>query len=176
MSLTKDYILAIVPWILKLLVVPENKRKCMVFSFRPIDSIVFLKLKHVSFHYLLTLFLWLLVQWTTEMYLFHISKKYFRVKIHFKYINELSYKKCNRASRIQFFWYFCVLGRWRFPRTTRLSSGGRIWRSSWGSRRRESNMASSSSLTHRYANFVLLYMYYSIPIYSLTSVIRPHLA
>ena len=38
MSLTKDYSLAIVLGFLNLLVVPENKRKCIVFSFRPIYS------------------------------------------------------------------------------------------------------------------------------------------
>ena len=55
MSLTKGYSLhvhvAIVPgslilwWFLILLVFPENKRKFIVFSFRPVDSIVFFKLK-----------------------------------------------------------------------------------------------------------------------------------
>ena len=45
MSLTTDYSLAIVLGLLNLLVVPENKRKCIVFSFRPIDSVVFLNIK-----------------------------------------------------------------------------------------------------------------------------------
>ena len=63
MGLTKDYSLAIIPmplilwWFLNLLVVPENKRTSTVFSFRPIDSIVFLKLEAVLFHYSLTLFI-----------------------------------------------------------------------------------------------------------------------
>ena len=39
-------------WFLNLLVVPENKRKFVVFSFRPVDSIVFLKLKCNYFFYL----------------------------------------------------------------------------------------------------------------------------
>ena len=72
-------------WFLKLLVVPENKRKFIVFSFRPVDSIVFLKLKYVL-HYLLTTFLWMLVQWNREMHflLLHkvISKYNFWVKMH----------------------------------------------------------------------------------------------
>ena len=55
-GLTKDYILAIIPQFLSLLVVPENNRKSTVFSFRPIDSIVFLKLEDVLFDYLLTPF------------------------------------------------------------------------------------------------------------------------
>ena len=46
MSLTRDYSLAIVLWFLNLLVVPENKRKVIVFSFRPIDSVVFLNIKN----------------------------------------------------------------------------------------------------------------------------------
>ena len=41
----------------KLLVVPENKRKFRVFSFRPIDSVVFLNIKNLLFLYLLTPFL-----------------------------------------------------------------------------------------------------------------------
>ena len=78
-----------VPWsfggaLLQLLVVPENKRQFIVFSFRPIDSVVFLNIKYVLFIYLLTHFLWMLVQWTTEMHLFHITKNNFWVKIHFK--------------------------------------------------------------------------------------------
>ena len=74
MGLTKDYSSAIVLGFLNLLVVPENKRKFRVFSFRPIDSVVFLNIKYVLFLYLLTPFLWMLVQWTTQMHLFHISK------------------------------------------------------------------------------------------------------
>ena len=65
MGLTKDYSLAIVLGFLNLLVVPENKRKFIVFSFRPIDSVVFLNIKYVLFLYLLTPFLWMLVQWTS---------------------------------------------------------------------------------------------------------------
>ena len=42
MGLTKDYSLAIVLWFCNLLVVPENKRKFIVFSFRPVESVVFL--------------------------------------------------------------------------------------------------------------------------------------
>ena len=68
MGLTKDYSLTIVLgfliifwWFLKLLVVPENKRKFVVFSFRPIGSVVFLNIKYVLFLYLLTPFLWMLV-------------------------------------------------------------------------------------------------------------------
>ena len=64
MGLTKDYNLAIIPHFCNLLVVPENKINFIVFSFSPIDSIVFLKLEDVLFHYLI-LFLWLLVQWTS---------------------------------------------------------------------------------------------------------------
>ena len=86
MSLTKDYSLAIVLGFLNLLVVPENKRKFIVFSFRPIDSVVFLNIKYVLFLYLLTPILWMLVQWTTEMHVFHISIKIFGVKIHFRAI------------------------------------------------------------------------------------------
>ena len=41
MGVTKNYSLAIVLGFLNLLVVPENKRKIIVFSFRPIDSVVF---------------------------------------------------------------------------------------------------------------------------------------
>ena len=74
MSLTKDYSLAIIPQFLNPLVVPENKRKCVVFSFRPIDSIVFLKLEDVLFHYRLTPFRWMWVQWTSKIYLFYMSK------------------------------------------------------------------------------------------------------
>ena len=48
MGLTKDYSLAIVLGFLNLLVVPENKRK-IVFSFRPIDSVVFLPLNMYYF-------------------------------------------------------------------------------------------------------------------------------
>ena len=48
MGLTKDYSLAIVLWFLNLLVVPENKRKFIVFSFRPIDSVVFLNIIIIS--------------------------------------------------------------------------------------------------------------------------------
>ena len=61
MGLTKDYYsLAIVLGFLNLLVVPEtDKRKFIVFSFRPIDSVVFLKIKYVLFLYLL---IWMLVQ------------------------------------------------------------------------------------------------------------------
>ena len=70
-----------------LLVVPENKRKIIVFSFRPIDSVVFLNIKYVLFLYLLIPFLWMLVQWTTEMHLFHISKNDFWVKVHFNLRN-----------------------------------------------------------------------------------------
>ena len=55
MGLTKDYSLAIVLWFFNLLVVPENKRKFIFFSFRPIESVVFLNIKHVLFLYLLTL-------------------------------------------------------------------------------------------------------------------------
>ena len=44
-GLTRDYSLGIVPRFLNLLVVPENKRKFIVFSFRPIDSIVFWNLR-----------------------------------------------------------------------------------------------------------------------------------
>ena len=66
------------------MVVPENKRKFIVFSFRPVDSIVFLKLRYVLFHSLLTTFLWMSVQWTSDMHLLHISKNNFGVKIHFK--------------------------------------------------------------------------------------------
>ena len=63
MGLTKDYYsLAIVLGFLNLLVVPENKRKFIVFSFRPIDSVVFLNVKYVLFLYLLTPFIWMLVQ------------------------------------------------------------------------------------------------------------------
>ena len=92
MGLAKDYSLAIVLglmgslilwWFLKLLVVPENKRKFIVFSFRPIDSVVFLNIKYVLFLYSLTPFLWMLVQWTTEMHLFHIGQNIIWVKIHF---------------------------------------------------------------------------------------------
>ena len=72
MSLAKDYSLAIVLGFLKLLVVPENKRKVVVFSFRPIDSVVFFNITFVLFLYLLTPFIGMLVQWTTEMHLFHI--------------------------------------------------------------------------------------------------------
>ena len=60
-------------WFLNLLVVPEKKKKVIVFSFRPIDSVVFLNIK--LFHYLLTPFSWMLVQWTTEMPLFRVKKK-----------------------------------------------------------------------------------------------------
>ena len=73
MGLTKDYSLAILFsgflifwWFLNLLVVPE---KFMIFSFRLIDSVVFF---NINLCYLLTPFLWMLVQWTTEMHLFHI--------------------------------------------------------------------------------------------------------
>ena len=82
MGLTKDYSLCIVLGLLNLLVVPENKRKFIVFSFRPVDSVVFLNIKYVLFLYLLTPFLWILVQWTTELHLFHIWKNNFWVKIH----------------------------------------------------------------------------------------------
>ena len=57
MSLTKDYSLAIILQFLNLLGVLENNRKCIVFSFRLLDSIVYIKLEDVLFHYLLTLFL-----------------------------------------------------------------------------------------------------------------------
>ena len=70
----------------KLLVVPENKSKFIVFSFRPIDPVVFWTL-NMYYKYLLTPFLWMLVQWTNEMHLFHISKKNCWVKIHFKDVN-----------------------------------------------------------------------------------------
>ena len=59
------YSLAIVLGFLNFLVVPENKRKFMVFSFWPIDSVVYLNIKYVLFLYLLTPFLSMLVQWTT---------------------------------------------------------------------------------------------------------------
>ena len=72
MGLTKDYSLAFVLGFLKLLVFPEKKRKSIVFSFRPIDSVVFFNIKYVLFLYSLTPILWMLVQWTTEMHLFHI--------------------------------------------------------------------------------------------------------
>ena len=42
MGLTNDYSLDIVLGFLNLLVVLENKRKFIVFSFRPINSVVFL--------------------------------------------------------------------------------------------------------------------------------------
>ena len=45
-----------IPKFFNLLVAPENKRKSMVFSFRPTYSIVFLKFEDVLFIYLLTLF------------------------------------------------------------------------------------------------------------------------
>ena len=80
MGLTKDYSLAIVLGFFNLLVV-ENKRKFIVFSFRPIESVVFLNIKYVLFLYLLTTFLWMLLRWTTEMHLFHISKENFWGKI-----------------------------------------------------------------------------------------------
>ena len=47
MGLTKDCSLAIVPQFLNLLVVPENKRKFIVSTFRPIDSTVFVKLRGI---------------------------------------------------------------------------------------------------------------------------------
>ena len=49
MDLTKDYNLAIVPRFLNLLVVPEKKKTLLVFSFRPIGSIVFWNLKMYYF-------------------------------------------------------------------------------------------------------------------------------
>ena len=56
MGLTKDFSLAIIPQFFNLLVVPGNERNLKFFSFRPIDSIVFLKLEDVLFHYFFTLF------------------------------------------------------------------------------------------------------------------------
>ena len=47
----------IIPQLLIPLVVPEKERKRTVFSFRPIDSIVYFKLEDVLFHYLMILFL-----------------------------------------------------------------------------------------------------------------------
>ena len=47
MGLTKDYSLAIIRF-LNLLVVPQNKRKFRVFSFRPIDSVVFFNIKYTE--------------------------------------------------------------------------------------------------------------------------------
>ena len=46
MGLKKDNILAIIPQFLNPMVVPEKKN--VVFSFRPIDSIVFFKLEDVN--------------------------------------------------------------------------------------------------------------------------------
>ena len=84
MGLPKDYSLAIVLGFLNPLVVPYKalggsweQEKFIVCSFRPIDSVVFLNIKYVLFLYLLTPFLWMLVQWTTEMHLFHIWKNIF---------------------------------------------------------------------------------------------------
>ena len=57
MGLTKDYSLAIVLGLLNLLVVPENKRKFIVFLSDLLDSVVFLNIKYVLFLYLLTPFL-----------------------------------------------------------------------------------------------------------------------
>ena len=71
-GLAKDYSLAIVLGFLNPLVVPENKRKFIVFSFRPIDitNLLFL-------YFILTHILCMLVQWTTDMHLFHIWQKWF---------------------------------------------------------------------------------------------------
>ena len=92
MGPTKDHSLAIVLWFLNFWVVPENKIKFIVFSFRPIDSVVFLKLTDFfKSHYLLTPFLWMLVQWTTQMYLFHTSKNNVLVEIYSSHNNIIQY-------------------------------------------------------------------------------------
>ena len=75
MGLTKDYSLAIVLGFLNLLVVPENKRKFIVFSFGPIDSVVFFNIKYVLFLYLLTPFSLNVGAMDYLKDLFHISKK-----------------------------------------------------------------------------------------------------
>ena len=63
MGLAKDYSLAIVLMFLNplggslsLLVVPENKIKFIVSSFKPIDSVVFFNIKYVLFLLLIETF------------------------------------------------------------------------------------------------------------------------
>ena len=73
MNLKKKKKDSFIPRFLNLLVVPENDIKYIAFSLKPIESRVFFKLEDTLFPYLLTLFPpWMLVQWNTTVYLFHI--------------------------------------------------------------------------------------------------------
>ena len=64
--------------------VPENKRKFIVFSFRPIESVVFLNIKYVLFLYLLTPLLLKCISFTYQFF--------FLVQIHFNRVCWIHYE------------------------------------------------------------------------------------
>ena len=75
-------------WFLNPFLVPENKRKLIVFPFRLVDSVLFLNIKYTFSPFIYcNLFFWLLVQQTTKIYIFHISKNNSWPKVHFKSIS-----------------------------------------------------------------------------------------